>query len=144
MRRVRCGGRRGARLGRARLAGSSGRPRAAAEGEPQVLDVVDGLVDERGDVVVVQLVDDVAAAPLADDEAQVAQDAQLLATGGCDMPIAAASSPTLHAPARRRPRIRTRLGAASACIASATSPAVAASIAAGAARPSTPCPMPQG
>jgi hypothetical protein len=47
-----------------------------------VLDVVDRLVDEGGDVVVVELVDDMAAPAHADDPSQVAEHAELLRDGG--------------------------------------------------------------
>src|ERR1700742_4484994 len=50
-----------------------------------------------------------------------------------------ASSPTEHGPAARRLRIRTRLGAASACIVSATERAVSAVTVVKSG--STPCPM---
>lgn len=43
------------------------------------------------------------------------------------MPTASASSLTLSAPACKRPRMRTRLGVASACIVSATALAKPAS-----------------
>ena len=43
-----------------------------------MLDVKDGLVEQLGDVRVVQSVDDVLAPALADDKADVAQLAQLM------------------------------------------------------------------
>ncbi len=46
--------------------------------EAQVLDVVHGLVEELGDVVVVQAVDDPAALPRAGDQTQRAQQPQLV------------------------------------------------------------------
>lgn len=58
----------------------SGRLRGLASRclESQVLDVVDGLVEEDGDVVVVECVDGLAALPLPDDEAELAEHAQLV------------------------------------------------------------------
>ena len=50
--------------------------------EPQVLDVVDGLVEELGDVVVVEAVDDTTAVALPGDEAEGAQEAELVGDGG--------------------------------------------------------------
>ena len=57
------------------------RPAAPAQPEPDVLDVPGGLHEQLGDVVVVERVDDPPAAALADHEAQVAQDAQLVGDG---------------------------------------------------------------
>jgi hypothetical protein len=50
--------------------------------EAEVFDVVDGLVEQVGDVRVVEGVDDAAAASFADYEAEVPKDAQLLGDGG--------------------------------------------------------------
>ena len=50
----------------------------AGEPEPHVLDVPEHLLEQLGDVVVVELVDDAAAGALADDQAEVAQHAQLV------------------------------------------------------------------
>ena len=47
-----------------------------------MLDVVEGLVEEFGDVVVVEGVDDRAAVALAGDQAEVAQQAELVGAGG--------------------------------------------------------------
>ena len=52
-----------------------------AEAEAQVVDVVDGLVEQFGDVVVVQGVDDGPAVALAGDQAEVAQQPQLVGAG---------------------------------------------------------------
>ncbi len=46
--------------------------------EPEVLGVVDGLVEQLGDVVVVEGVDNAAAVTLSVDEAEVAQHPQLV------------------------------------------------------------------
>ena len=43
-----------------------------------MLDVVQRLIEEVGDVRIVQRVDDTATAPFADDEPQVAEQAQLV------------------------------------------------------------------
>ena len=50
--------------------------------EPQVFDVEDGLVEQVGDVRIVEGVDDAAAVPFADHEPEVSEDAQLLGDGG--------------------------------------------------------------
>jgi hypothetical protein len=50
--------------------------------EAEVLTVEYGLVEELGDVVVVQRVHDVAAVPVPFDEAEVAQNAELVRNGG--------------------------------------------------------------
>ena len=50
--------------------------------EPQVFEVVGGVVEQIGDVRVVQGVDDLPPAPLADDEAKVTQQAQLVRDRG--------------------------------------------------------------
>ena len=47
-----------------------------------MLHVVEGLLEQFVDVVVVERVDDRAAAALAGDQAEVAQQAQLVGTGG--------------------------------------------------------------
>jgi hypothetical protein len=51
---------------------------AAAESEPYVLDMRNGLGQQLADVIVVQLVDDLPSGPLAHDEAEVPQHAQLV------------------------------------------------------------------
>ena len=51
---------------------------AAGEPEPDVLDVPEHLLEQVGDVVVVELVDHAAAGALPDDQAEVAQDAELV------------------------------------------------------------------
>ena len=53
-------------------------PLPAGEPEPDVLDVPEHLLEQLGDVVVVELVDDAAAGALADDEAEVAEHAELV------------------------------------------------------------------
>ena len=50
--------------------------------EAKVFDMEDGLFEQVGDVGVVKGVDDAAAAPFADHEAEVTQDTQLLRDGG--------------------------------------------------------------
>jgi hypothetical protein len=80
-----------------------------------VLDVVDGLVDERRDVIVVELVDDVAATAHADDQAEVTEDAELLRDGRLGHPHLAreladarrarAQAPQDQHAARRRERL---------------------------------------
>src|SRR5882757_10372600 len=65
------------------LSGSPGdrsarRAGPVGEAEPEVLGVVDGLVEELRDVVVVEAVDDAAALPGAGDKAEVAQQPQLV------------------------------------------------------------------
>jgi hypothetical protein len=50
--------------------------------EPEVFDVVHGLVEEVGDVGVVECVDDRPSATLADDEAEVTENAELVRDGG--------------------------------------------------------------
>src|ERR1700726_3845131 len=67
-----------ARRGRRDASGCGG----ICDAQAQVLDVVDGLVQQRGDVVVVQGVDDVLARAGAGDQAEVAQQAQLVGAGG--------------------------------------------------------------
>lgn len=49
--------------------------------EPDVLDVEDGLVEQVGDVGVVECVDHLAAAPLAEHQAEVAKQPQLVGDG---------------------------------------------------------------
>ena len=49
--------------------------------ESDVLDVVDGLVEQVGDVGVVERVDDGPSAAVADDEAEMAEDAELVGDG---------------------------------------------------------------
>jgi len=51
-------------------------------GESDVFDVVDGLVEQVGDVVVVERVDGMSSLTLADDEVEVAEDAELVRDGG--------------------------------------------------------------
>ncbi len=54
-----------------------------ADAHAQVLDVVEGLVEEFGDVVVVEGVDDRAPLTFACDQSEVAQQAELVGAGGC-------------------------------------------------------------
>ena len=91
-----------------------------------MLDVEDGLVEQVGDVRVVQGVDDPRPS-LADHEPEMAQHPQLVRDRRPLHPDRGGSSLTEHGDSRSRPRIRTRLGVASACIVCATSRAVAAS-----------------
>ena len=44
--------------------------------------MADGLAEELGDVVVVEVIDDPAPLPLAEDEPQVAEDSKLMGDGG--------------------------------------------------------------
>jgi hypothetical protein len=67
--------------GATRRADSADPVQPRAQAQPQVLDVADGLVDQRGHVVVVQGVDDPAPVTLADDQPDVAQEAQLMGDG---------------------------------------------------------------
>ncbi|SCE63319.1 hypothetical protein GA0115261_121053 [Streptomyces sp. OspMP-M43] len=55
--------------------------RGVVQAEAQVLDVVEGLAEEFRDVVVVERVDDGAAASFAGDQAEVAQQAELVRAG---------------------------------------------------------------
>ena len=96
-----------------------------------MLDVVDGLLEQDADVAVVEGVDDPAPLRVADDEAEVAEQAELVGDGGCSIATASARSLTDQGESRSRARMRTRLGVASACIVCATSRAVPASIDAG-------------
>ena len=50
--------------------------------EPDVFDVVDGFLEQNGNVAVVEGVDDPAPLALADDEAEVAEDPELVGDGG--------------------------------------------------------------
>jgi len=52
--------------------------RAIGLAQAQVLHVGDGLLEQLGDVVVVEVVDDLTTVAPPDDEAQVTQDAQLV------------------------------------------------------------------
>ena len=104
-----------------------------------MLDVEDGLVEQVGHVRVVQGVDDAAPAPLPDDEAEMAKDSQLVRDGRLLHADRGRELPTADGPSRRRPRMRTRDGVASACMVCATSRAVVASSAPACARRSTPC-----
>jgi hypothetical protein len=56
--------------------------RGVGDAQTQVLDVVDGLVQEHRHVVVIQAVDDALAGPGAGDQAEVAQQAQLVGDRG--------------------------------------------------------------
>jgi hypothetical protein len=56
--------------------------RGVGDAQAQVLDVVDGLVQEHCHVVVIQAVDDALAGPGAGDQAEVAQQAQLVGDRG--------------------------------------------------------------
>jgi hypothetical protein len=60
------------------LAGAVAAVSGVRESGPQVLDVEDGLVEQLGDVVVVEPVADLAAVPVADHEPEVAQHPQLV------------------------------------------------------------------
>jgi hypothetical protein len=66
--------------GRSASHGIGGMP-AAGEAHAKVVDMRDDLFEELGDVVVVQLVDDLAPVALADDEAEVAQRPKLMRDG---------------------------------------------------------------
>ena len=96
-----------------------------------MLDVRDRLLEQLADVVVVEVVDDPSAVALPDDQPEVAQQAQLMGHRDAPCPRRSASSLTEQAPAWRRPRMRTRLGVASACIVCATTPANSGSSCAG-------------
>ena len=74
------GGERSGRCGS--LGVCRGLGRSVYGAEPQVLAVVDRLVEELGDVVVVEGVHDAAAVPLPFDQAEVAQQAQLVRDRG--------------------------------------------------------------
>ena len=73
-------------LGRARgvraHAPRRARPAGAGEAEAHVLDVGDDLFEQLGDVVVVELVDDLAPIALTGDQAKVAQQPQLVRDRG--------------------------------------------------------------
>jgi hypothetical protein len=84
-----------------------------------VVDVGDDLLEHLGNVVVVELVDDLAAVPAPGDEPQVAQQPQLMGDRRGLISTASARSPTDAGPAWRRASSRSRLGADSTCIASA-------------------------
>jgi hypothetical protein len=62
--------------------GGFGEGRVGAKALVSVFDVRQGLVQEVGDVGVVERVDDVAAAAITDDEPEMAQEAQLVRHGG--------------------------------------------------------------
>src|SRR5439155_6469 len=66
---------------RARGGGSGGFLDRFGVAEAEVFDVEDGLVEQVGDVRVVQRVDDLAAAALADYEPEVSEDPQLVRDG---------------------------------------------------------------
>jgi hypothetical protein len=105
----------------------------------QVLDVVDGLVQEHGDVVVIQAVDDALAGAAAGDQAEVAQQPQLVG----DRRLLHADShgklgDRARALAQPGVRISSRLGAARACRVVATLAADSASMNARAHRPDPP------
>ena len=84
-----------------------------------MLHMRDDLLEHLGNVVVVQRVDDLAPVATADDQPEVAHQPELMRDGEPSIPTAAANSPTGADPLCRRARIRSRLGVASACIASA-------------------------
>jgi len=73
-----------------------------------VIDVAQGLINERGHVRVEEAVDDGAPAAITDDESEVPQDAELVGDAGCSISNSALSSPTAQGLTRRRARIRTR------------------------------------
>ena len=137
-RRGRAHGRRRARRERARASthdpGGLGTTRWRGRGGRWA--VVDRLVEQDADMRVVQCVDDASAAPFAGHEAEVAE-AQLVRDGR-SFHRDTASAPTEQGDSRSRPRMRTRLGVASACIVSATCCAVGASSGAEPVRPCTP------
>jgi len=54
----------------------------AGDPEPEMLDVRDDLLEQLGDMVVVQLIDDATAVAQPDDEPQVPQHPQLVRDGG--------------------------------------------------------------
>jgi hypothetical protein len=93
------------------------------ESEQYVLDPRDGLVEEMRDVVVVKVADNVAAPAAANHESKMAKQPQLVANRGGLHPHRHREFVHARGAHRSRLRIRTRLGVATACIASATTPA---------------------
>ncbi|GLY85151.1 hypothetical protein Airi02_030800 [Actinoallomurus iriomotensis] len=81
--------------------------------EAEAFDVVDGFVEQGGDVVVVEAVDDAASLPVAGDEARGgAGGGGWCETAERSMPTASASSPTGQGPWRSRAMMSSRLAVA--------------------------------
>lgn len=92
-----------------------------------MLDVADGLVEELGDVVVVEAVDDAAAVTPPGDQAQGRSRRNWCETADCSMPTAAANSLTGYGDCRRVSRISSREGVDRAWSVAATEAAVVSS-----------------
>src|SRR5918998_3765306 len=84
-----------------------------------ISDVRHDLLEEIGDVIVVELVDHPTPVALARDQPEMPEDPQLMRDRQPSMPTLAAIAVTDAGPAWSRARIRSRLGVASACTLSA-------------------------
>ena len=107
-----------------------------------MLGVIDGLVEQHRDMAVERGVRHCPPGPLPGDQAEMTQHPQLVGDRGLLHPDIGGQLTDGRRALAQRPRMRSLLGVASACMVAATAVAVCSSMrAAGVERPRTPCPM---